>query len=119
MPLAARFSAAKLVATETAGKRNVRVKKEDVKMVRKIALAAALSAGTLFVFASPASAQTYGGITLSFGSGGGYYDDADDYSYYADTRSYPTYDRDYSYDDGYYAQPDDSYYTSEWDDEDD
>lgn len=81
-------------------------------MVGKIALATALSAATLFAFASPASAQTYGGITLSFGSGAGYYDHADSYSY-------PTYDPDYSYDDGYYAPPDDSYYKNDWDDEED
>jgi len=54
-------------------------------MIRKLALAAALSTISLVGLASPASAQTYGGITLSFGSGSYDYDDEDGYSggYYA------------------------------------
>jgi hypothetical protein len=48
-------------------------------MVRNFVMAAVLSTAATLAFASPASAQSYGGVTLSFGSGG--YDryDGDEY----------------------------------------
>ncbi|GAA0311373.1 hypothetical protein GCM10009087_21840 [Sphingomonas oligophenolica] len=39
-------------------------------MIRRFAIAAALSTASLVVFLPAASAQTYGGVTLSFGSPG-------------------------------------------------
>lgn len=60
-------------------------------MIRKLSLTAALATAAFVSFASPASAQTYGGISLTFGSSGyggydfdnqsyapGYYQDEDD-----------------------------------------
>jgi hypothetical protein len=59
-------------------------------MIRKFAVAAAVSAASLVAFVPPASAQSFGGITLSFGSGGGYgdYDDYDGYDSYQYRPSY-------------------------------
>lgn len=57
----------------------------NMEMTRVLTLTTALAIAGLAAFASPASAQTYGGITLSFGSGsyGGYsYDEGDDDGYY-------------------------------------
>lgn len=54
-------------------------------MVRRLAVAAGLAAASLIAFAPAASAQTYGGVTLSFGSGG-----YQDYNY-----GYPGYRRYY------------------------
>lgn len=71
--------------------------------VRKLAVTIAFATASVFALASPASAQSFGGITLSFGTGGynsGAFDD-DDYqveSYY--TYGVPPY-QDYSY----YQQP--------------
>ena len=50
-------------------------------MLRNLMIAAALSTAPFVGLASPAAAQTYGGITLSFGSGGygGYDYDGDAY----------------------------------------
>ncbi|WP_010165081.1 hypothetical protein [Sphingomonas sp. PAMC 26617] len=39
-------------------------------MIRTLALTAALATASVVALASPASAQSYGGVTLSFGSGG-------------------------------------------------
>ncbi len=39
-------------------------------MFRRLLIAAAMSTASLVCFAPAASAQTYGGVTLSFGSGG-------------------------------------------------
>ena len=60
-------------------------------MIRKLMIAAALSAIPIVGFAPAASAQTYGGVTLTFGLGG--YVDEDDYQPY-----YPA-------DGQYYEQP--------------
>lgn len=43
-------------------------------MMHKLAITAALATASLVGIAAPVSAQTYGGITLSFGSGGYGYD---------------------------------------------
>ena len=50
-------------------------------MLRKLEITAAIATASVVALAAPASAQTFGGLTLSFGSGGygGYsYDDDDD-----------------------------------------
>lgn len=81
--------------------------------MRKLAITAALGAASLVALAVPASAQTYSGITLSFGSGGyggyDYYDQGYDpggYDAYGD----PWFDPSYAYDPvgpgGYYAYSD-------------
>ena len=61
-------------------------------MIRTFAMIAALATASVAI---PASAQSYGGITLSFGSGG--------YADYDHDEDYRAYDRG-AYD-GYYADP--------------
>jgi len=75
-------------------------------MIRTLAITAALATASVVALASPASAQTYGGVTLSFGSGGygGYDYDGDAYQrdgYY--TYADPRFQRDYYYNDPAYA----------------
>lgn len=71
--------------------------------VRKLAVTVALAAASAFALASPASAQSYGGITLSFGTSGyNIYADDDDYPVESYAYSAPQY-RSYSY--SYYSQP--------------
>ncbi len=74
-------------------------------MIRNLAIAAALSCAVVVGLSSPASAQSYGGITLSFGSGGyGGYDYGDDaYSY--DPGSYYAYTSPWAAPDYYYNDP--------------
>ncbi len=88
-------------------------------MIRKIALAAALSSALLFGLAAPASAQISGGITVSVGSGGSYYDGYYDDPYYADPYDESEYDGYYSNDDRYYDQSDDNADRDDWNSEND
>lgn len=85
-------------------------------MKLRIALLIALSGAAIAAASSPASAQSYGGISLSFGSGPAYdnyeynsgqYSDYD-YSGNYNSRYYPTYR--YSYN-----QPDSSWYDYNYD----
>lgn len=73
--------------------------------VRTLAITAALATASAAALTSPASAQTRGGITLSFGTGGyNSYDYDDDYptgSYYA--YSVPQYRTYYNYNQPNYA----------------
>ena len=55
-------------------------------MVRKFLFAAALAASSVVGFGSPASAQSYGSVTLSVGSPSGYYGNG--YGYRDDRRYY-------------------------------
>jgi hypothetical protein len=61
-------------------------------MIRRFAIAAAVSTASLVAFLPAASAQTYGGVTLSFGSPG-YHDRYDRYDRrYEGPRYNPYYD---------------------------
>jgi hypothetical protein len=97
--------------------------KDNDSMFRKILIATAFSSGTLLAFASPASAASYGAVTLSFGSSSGYYDDAYDDAYdvpyYVDSYDSAPDDRYYACDDGYNAQPYVDDYRNDWSDDDD
>ena len=63
-------------------------------MIRRLAIAAALSTASLVAFLPAASAQTYGGVTLSFGSPG-YHDRYDRYDRrYEEPRYNGYYDQD-------------------------
>jgi hypothetical protein len=97
-------------------------------MIRKLVITAALATASFVGVAGPASAQSYGGITLSFGSGGyGGYDYDDDYNAggyqgYYDPRwaGNPYYDigwggySDYDYDDDYNPGGYQGYYDPRW-----
>lgn len=65
-------------------------------MFRRLVIAAALSAASMVANIPAASAQAYGGITLTFGSGG--YGDDSDFSPYDPYATYYYYDQQPNYD---------------------
>lgn len=65
-------------------------------MFRRLLIAAVLSAASMVATIPVASAQTYGGITLTFSSGG--YGDDSDFSPYGPYANYYYYDQQPNYD---------------------
>lgn len=74
-------------------------------MLLKLALAAALSTGSFVGLASPAAAQSWGGITLSFGSGGYGSYDYDDDAYAFAPEQYDAYNSSWYAPSDYYYNP--------------